>query len=146
MDIPRPKHGGEEHRTDPTVVAHVRALAPSHTDRQIATLLNQDELTTGVGQRFTGRSVRWVRRQYDLNTGCPEAPSACPSGQRADGRYCTRTVAELLNVSESTILSWCYAGRLDSLQAMPKGPRWIKLTSELIADLRKPSRSGHSAK
>ena len=146
LDIPRPKHGGEEHRTNPTVVAHVRELAPSHTDRQIATLLNQDELTTGVGERFTGRSVRWVRHQYDLNSGCPEAPSACPSGQRADGRYCTRTAAELLNVSQSTILSWCYTGRLDNVQAMPKGPRWIKLTPELITDLRKPSRSGHSAK
>jgi hypothetical protein len=54
-----------------------------------------------------------------------------------------------LNVSESTVLSWCYSGRLDSLQAVPYGPRWIKLTPELIAELRKPtrrSRSGHSAK
>jgi hypothetical protein len=135
-----PKSGGEEHRTDPTVVARVRELAPIHTDRQIATLLNQDGLTTGFGEPFTGRSVRWVRRQYGIPTGCPEAPSACPSGQRADRRYCTRAAAELLNVSESTILSWCYAGRLDNVQAVPNGPRWVKLTPELIAALRKPTR------
>jgi DNA invertase Pin-like site-specific DNA recombinase len=149
LHIPRPKGGGEEHRTNPTVVARVRDLAPTHTDQQIAALLNQDGLTTGFGQRFTNRSVRWVRRQYDIPTGCPEAPSACPSGQRADGRYCTRATAELLNVSESTILSWCYAGRLDSVQAVPNGPRWVKLTPELIAALRKPTRrnpSNHSAK
>jgi len=144
LDIPRPKPGGEEHRTAPTVVAHVRELAPIHTDRQIATVLNQDGLTTGFGERFTGRSVRWVRRQYGIPTGCPEAPSACPSGQRADGRYCTRMAAELLNVSESTILSWCYTGRLDNVQAVPNGPRWIKLTPELIADLRKPTRRSQS--
>lgn len=149
LNIPRSKREGAIQRTAPTVVARVRELAPTHTDRQIATVLNQDGLTTGFGERFTGRSVRWVRRQYDIPTGCPEAPSACPSGQRADGRYCTRVAAELLNVSESTILSWCYAGRLDSLQAVPNGPRWIKLTPELIAELRKPVRralSGHSAK
>jgi hypothetical protein len=149
LEIPRPKPGGEEQRTAPAVVARVRQLAPSHTDRQIATLLNQDGLTTGFGKPFTGRSVRWVRRQDGIPTGCPEAPSACPAGQRADGRYCTQAAAELLNVSESTILSWCYSGRLDSLQAVSYGPRWIKLTPELIADLRKPTRrasSRHSAK
>ncbi len=149
LSIPRPKQGGEEQRTDPTVVARVRQLAPIHTDRQIATLLNQDGLNTGFGKPFTGHSVRWVRRQYDIPTGCPEAPSACPSGQRADGRYCTQAAAELLNVSESTIILWCHSGRLDSLQAVPYGPRWIKLTPELIAELRKPTRrasSGHSAK
>jgi hypothetical protein len=39
LEIPRPKSGAEEQRTDPTVVARVRELAPIHTDRQIATLL-----------------------------------------------------------------------------------------------------------
>jgi hypothetical protein len=149
LNIPRPKREGAIQRTAPTVVARVRKLAPTHTDRQIASLLNQEGLTTGFGAPFTGPGVRWVRRQYDIPTGCPEAPSACPSGQRADGRYCTQTVARLLNVSESTILSWCQSGRLDSVQAVPYGPRWIKLTPELIAELRKPtrrSRSGHSAK
>lgn len=149
LNIPRPKREGAIQRTAPTVVARVRKLAPTHTDRQMATLLNQEGLTTGFGAPFTGPSVRWVRRQYDIPTGCPEAPSACPSGQRADGRYCTQTVARLLNVSESTILSWCQSGRLDSVQAVPYGPRWIKLTPELIAQFRKPtrrSRSGHSAK
>jgi DNA invertase Pin-like site-specific DNA recombinase len=149
LSIPRPKPGGQEHRTAPAVVARIRQLAPSHTDHQIAALLNQDGLTTGFGEPFTGRSVRWVRRQDGIPTGCPEAPSACPSGQRADGRYCTRAAAELLNVSESTIILWCQSGRLDNLQAVPHGPRWIKLTPELIADLRKPtrtSRSDHSAK
>jgi DNA invertase Pin-like site-specific DNA recombinase len=144
LEIPRPKPGSEQHRTNPTVVARVRELAPSHTDRQIATVLNQAGLTTGFGAPFTGRSVRWVRRQDGISTGCPEAPSACPSGQRADGRYCTRMAAKLLNVSESTILRWCDVGRLDNVQAVPNGPRWVKLTPELITDLRKPTRRSQS--
>ncbi len=149
LNIPQPKRGGGGQRTNPTVVIRVRELAPSHTDRQIAALLNQDGLTTGVGKRFTHYSVRWVRRQHGILTDCPEAPWACPTGQRANGRYSTQTAAELLNVCDSTILRWCESSRLDSLQAVPNGPRWIKLTPELIAELRKPTRrswSDHSTK
>jgi DNA invertase Pin-like site-specific DNA recombinase len=149
LDIPRPKRSSDFLRTSATVLERIGTLAPTHTDRQIAAVLNENELTTGIGQPFTGSKVRWVRRKYAIATGCPEAPSACPTGQRADGRYCTQAAAELLNVCDSTILRWCEVGRLDSLQAVPNGPRWIKLTSELIAELRKPTRrslSDHSAK
>lgn len=149
LNIPQPKRSRDFLRTSPPVVERIRALAPTHTDRQIAALLNQDGLTTGVGQPFTGSKVRWIRRKYTIATGCPEAPSACPTAQRADGRYSTQAAAELLNVCDSTILRWCESGRLDSLQAVPNGPRWIKLTPELIAELRKPTQpslSGHSAK
>jgi len=139
LNIPQPQRGGGGQRTDPTVVARVRELTPTHTDRQIAILLNQDGLTTGVGERFTNHSVRWVRRQHGIPTACPDAPSACPSGQRGDGRYSTQAAATLLNVCDSTILRWCEVGRLDSLQSVPNGPRWIKLTPKLIAQLQKPT-------
>lgn len=149
LNIPRPQRGGESRRTATAVVERIRHFAPTHTDRQIAARLNQEGRTTGLGEPFTDDKVQCVRHKYAIPTGCPEAPSACPTGQRADGRYCTRAVAELLNVCDSTILRWCEAGRLDSLQAVPNGPRWIKLTPELIAELRKPerpNRSSHSAK
>ena len=77
---------------------------------------------------------------YEIPTGCPAGPWACPNGRRGDGRYSIRAAAEALNVSESTISNWCLSGRLDSTQAVPGSPRWIKLTSEDIAALRKPVR------
>ena len=139
VDIPQPKRSSDYLRTSETVLERIRALAPTHTDRQIAAILNQNGLTTGVGQPFTGAKVRWIRRKYAIATGCPEAPWICPTGQRADARYSTQAVAELLNVCDSTILRWCESGRLDSLQAVPNGPRWIKLTPELITELRQPT-------
>jgi hypothetical protein len=45
-----------------------------------------------------------------------------------------------LNVDVSTIADWCQSGRLENLRAEPAGPRWIKLTPEIIAELRKPVR------
>jgi DNA invertase Pin-like site-specific DNA recombinase len=149
LEIPRPKRAFETQRTPPAVVSRVRGLASTHTDRQIANLLNQDSLTTGTGKPFTDVKVRRVRRSYDIPTGCPEAPSACPNGQRGDGRYSTQAAVELLNVSDSTIANWCKSGRLDSVQTVPGGPRWIELTPEIIVELRQPvrrSRSRHSSK
>jgi DNA invertase Pin-like site-specific DNA recombinase len=138
LHIPRPKRVFELRRTDPAVVNRVRELALTHTDCQIAALLNQEDLTTGAGQLFTRVKVRSLRRTYDIPSGCPEAPSACPDGRRGDGRYSAQAAAELLNVSVSTIGDWSKSGRLDGVQAVPRAPWWIKLTPDIIAELRKP--------
>jgi hypothetical protein len=140
LETPRPKPPFEACRTNPAVVDRVRELAPTHTDRQIAKVLNQDEFTPGMGGSFTASKVQWVRYAYHIPTGCPEGPAACPGGQRGDGRYSARAAAELLNVNVSTIAEWCKSDRLDGLQEVPHGPRWIKLTPEIIAQLRKPVR------
>jgi DNA invertase Pin-like site-specific DNA recombinase len=137
-EILRRKRVDEIWRTSDIVIERVRSLVATHTDRQIATLLNQDGLTTGVGLAFNRVRVRRVRLKYGISTGCPEMPGIFPDGKRGDGRYSSQAAAELLNVSIATIGNWCQAGKLDSVQAVPHGPRWIKLTPEIITQLRKP--------
>ena len=142
LEIPNPM---QALCTSPVVVKRVRELAATHTDRQTAAVLNAENLTSQQGKVFTNEIVKSLRRRYKIPRGCPEGPRLCPSGRRGDGRYSTRAAAEALNVSESTIRSWCLSGRLESMQAVPGSPRWIKLTSEDIAALRKPiRRSLHS--
>ena len=142
LAIPRPQRIYEIQRTPSDAVDRIRQLAPTHTDHQIAARLHQEKFTTGTGEPFTRNRVQWVRRRYDIPTACPEAPSDCPDGQRGDGRYSTQAVAQLLNVSDSTVLRWCQAGRLDSVQAVPGGPRWIRLTPQMIAQVH--NRQRHS--
>ena len=89
---------------------------------------------------FTRGKIQWIRYAYDIPTDCPEAPRTCPNGQRSDGRYSAQAAAEALNVNVSTIAAWCRSGRLDGIQAIPRGPWWIKLTPEIIATLHKPKR------
>lgn len=125
-------------RTQPAVVERVRMLARDHTDLQIADLLNQEGLSPGLGGTFSASKVQWIRYAYQIVNNCPKAPGLCSTGQRGDGRYSTRTAAQLLNVNVSTIAAWCQAGILDNLQETPHGPRWISLTPETIAALRKP--------
>jgi DNA invertase Pin-like site-specific DNA recombinase len=140
LEITRPKRVFDAKRTDPAVVNRVRELASTHTDRQIAEILNHEKFTPGMGGTFSESKVHWIRYAYDIPTGCPQAPGACPDGQRGDGRYSARAAAQLLNVNVSTIADWCKSGRLDHIQSAPHGPRWIKLTPEIIAELRKPVR------
>jgi len=136
FELPRPLRSCDARRTSPAVLARIRELAASHTDHQIATVLNQDGYTAGLGGAFTGAKVQWIRWKYAL----PRPHPSRPDQPRGDGRYSARTAAALLNVDVSTIAEWCNAGRLESLQEAPHHPRWITLTPEHIAALRKPLR------
>jgi DNA invertase Pin-like site-specific DNA recombinase len=141
LEIPRPSQ-----RTSLSVVQRIRELAPAHTDQQIADHLNREGLTTGKKLPFTEQAVQGVRYRHGIPLARSKRPDAYPSGQRADGRYSARAAAELLNVGVSTIANWCQSGRLDAIQAQPNCPRWIKLTPQIIAELRKPTRQRRSEK
>jgi DNA invertase Pin-like site-specific DNA recombinase len=140
LEIPRPARNAEVRRTDPAVVARIRTLAPRQTDQQIAALLAAEGRYAGMGGPFTTGKVQWIRHAYGIPTGCPESPAACPTGQRSDGRYTAKAAAALLNIDVSTVAAWCEAGLLDAIRGQPQGPRWIALSPEQIAVLRKPAK------
>jgi DNA invertase Pin-like site-specific DNA recombinase len=139
LSIPRLKKSWEVRQTSPQAVARVRELAPTHTATQIAHLLNEEGWRPGLSGSFTASKVDWIRAAYHIPLACPEGPGFCPTGQRGDGRYSALAAAELLNVNVSTIADWCNAGLLESVRAHPHGPRWITLTPDIIAKLRKPT-------
>jgi hypothetical protein len=139
LSIPRLKKSWELRQTQPEIMARIREWAPTHSDASIASLLNAAGYSAGGGGVFTAKKVQSLRYAYQIEAGCPQGPAACPTGQRGDGRYSARTAAALLNVNISTIAKWCETGRLDSVQTAPHGPRWITLTPERIAELRKPT-------
>jgi DNA invertase Pin-like site-specific DNA recombinase len=140
LEVPLRRKSSDVRRTDPEIVRRIRHWAADHTDQQIAGLLNDEQRTSGLGGTFTPSKVQWIRFRYAIDTGCPESPAACPTGQRRDGRYSAQAAAALLNVHVSTIAAWCQTGILDAVRAQPHGPRWIMLTPQRIAALRKPSK------
>lgn len=140
LAIPRHKNSWEMRQTSQQVVSRVRELAPTHTDTQIAAVLNEEGEVAGMGGALTPSKVEWIRYAYGIPLDCPERPSASPTGQRGDGRYSAQAAAELLNVNVSTIADWCKTGILEFVQSTAHGPRWITLTPEIIELLRKPVR------
>lgn len=144
VSIPRPQRSCDARRTDPVALARLRALAADTPDRRIAEILNQEGFRSGTGRQFTQNIVKQLRYTYLIVSGCPEGPAACAEGCRADGRCSSKAAAEILNVNVSTIADWCQSGILDGIQSAPHGPWWIKLTPEIIAGLRKPTRRSWS--
>jgi len=144
VSIPRPQRSCDARRTDPVALARLRALAADTPDRRIAEILNQEGFRSGTGRQFTQNIVNQLRYTYSIVSGCPEGPAACAEGCRADGRCSSKAAAEILNVNVSTIADWCQSGILDGIQSAPHGPWWIKLTPEIIAGLRKPTRRSWS--
>jgi hypothetical protein len=140
LDIPRPARSCDRRRTPPAVVARFRALAPDHTASQMAAMLNHEGATPGLGGIFTASQGAWIRYVYTIPAGCPEAPGACPDGQRGEGRYSAQAAAQLRNVEVSTIADWGRIGPLDYIQKTPHSPPWVFLTPAMIAALRKPHR------
>ncbi|HEY3228251.1 MAG TPA: recombinase family protein [Roseiflexaceae bacterium] len=140
LEIARPPRSCDKRRTDAGVVSRIGELAATHADDQIAVILNTEGARPGLDGSFTTSKVAWIRYAYGIRSGCPAGPGACPSGQRGDGRYSARAAAQILNVDVSTIADWCLSGQLDYVQEHAHGPRWIALTPETIAVLRKPIR------
>jgi hypothetical protein len=140
LELARPARPCNARRTAPAIIERIRALAPTHTDRQIAARLNQDGAIPAQGDQFSASKVKRLRYAYDIETSCPEGPEAWATGPRGDGRSAARAAAELLQVDVGTIADWCAAGKLDYVQSAPHSPRWITLTPATIAALRKPVR------
>ncbi len=142
VDVPHRRRVGEFWRTPEEVIDRIRNLAAHQTDRQIAEYLNAEGLSTGAGKVFDRERVRRVRLKYDIPADCPEMPDPGDTGPRGDGRYSAQAAARLLNLSLGSISRWCRTGKLESVQARPRGPRWIRLTPEIIARLSKPVKKG----
>jgi DNA invertase Pin-like site-specific DNA recombinase len=142
--VPRPQRSCDARRTDPVALARLRALAADTPDRRIAEILDQEGFRSGTGHRFTQNIVKQLRYSYSIPSGCPDRPASCADGYRADGRCSATVAADRLNVTVSTIADWCQSGRLDGLQSASHGPWWIRLTPEIIARLRKPTRRSWS--
>jgi len=140
LEVARPRQSCDVRRTDPLAVDRIGVLAASHTDEQIADILNKEGFTPGLGGSFAASKIQWIRYKHKIASACPAGPSACVSGQRGDGRYSVQSAAELLNINISTVVNWCKSGKLDGIQSVPHGPWWVRLTPEIIANLRKPTR------
>lgn len=125
-------------RTASCIITRIRELAETHhADGEIAALLNQAGWTTSRCFPFTASRVKELRNLYSIAAGYSKRPDDYPTGQRPDGRYHTRAVAQILNRPLSTISQWCHQGRFDAVQDKPNSPYWIRLTAADIDRYRK---------
>jgi DNA-binding transcriptional regulator YiaG len=107
----------------PEVVSAIDELLNEHTDGEIAAILNERGLRSGLGLRFHSHIVGDMRRSYRLGTRFDRL--------RAAGFLEKRDMARLLNISVGTLKTWhrrglitgkAYDDKGSVLYQLPTGP------------------------
>ena len=98
----------EIRRSDPAVIEMVSDLGPTHSNAELAEILNDAGYTTGIGRPFDRKAVSNLRSAYKI-----PFPKLC-----RDGELSVAELAQKLKVSGCTIYNWIDNGWL----AARKGP------------------------
>jgi len=119
--------------TDVAILEQIRALALTHSDDQIADVLNAQHLTTRWGKPWTYPRVHQIRVHHHIPSDCPIVPRGQET--RGDGLVSVNAVARLLNVSRATIDGWVRHGVLFAQHMPGKNPYWLRVSLEDVARL-----------
>jgi DNA invertase Pin-like site-specific DNA recombinase len=104
LTIPAARPIWQTWETAPEVVGAIDELLDRHTDRQIATILNERGLRSGKGEAFHARIVSRVRRTYGLKSRYERLREA--------GMLTAEEMIQVLQVSGKTMKAWHKAGLL----------------------------------
>jgi len=104
LSLPRPKRAWEIHRTHPDIVDEIDRLLDRHTDGEVAKLLNERGLMSGVGRSFDRISVQRHRRLYKLKSRYQRL--------RDTGMLTVDEMAQRLQVHRTCIGTWRRQGLL----------------------------------
>jgi len=104
LTLARPLPAWEARMTDGEVIAQIDRLLNDHTIGQIAPLLNQQGLRSGVGLPFTAKIVARLCRSYRLTSRYDRLREA--------GKFTLAEIADQLQVSTATIKVWRRNGLL----------------------------------
>ena len=100
-------------RTPPQALAIVREYGATHSNVQIAKMLNDAGLRTGKNLRFTPRHVAGVRGTYKIFTPRTVAVQ--------DGEISVRQAAQILGIPADAIYNWLCLGQVP---ASTRAGRW----------------------
>jgi len=127
VDLPGPR--AEEIRYTEPVIARVRELARTLTDRQIVTELNRVNERSATGRAHTVHSIRWIRWKYEI---------PAPVLKRPD-EVTVQELAKRLGVHPGVVYYWVKRGMIKSRRltgGVPGAPVWITLDDVTLRELR----------
>lgn len=102
--LPLPLPAWQLRQTDAVVVREIDRLLDDHTDKEIATLLNERGLRSGEGKSFHRLCVRFIREAYGLTDRFTRL--------RARGMLSLKEMAAQLGVCTATVKDWHHSGLL----------------------------------
>jgi hypothetical protein len=121
-------------RTRAEVIELIRKLARGLSSRQIAEALNEAGIRNRRGGLFTKKRVKRLRERYRIKSGILEGHTA--------GCFRVPELAELLNVTTATILSWISKGWLHATRNSSRGEWKVTLGPGELSKLNASARFG----
>ena len=98
LSLPLPQSAWQKRQTPKQIVLKIDRLLDSHTDGQIATILNDRGLTSGEGRAFNRVIIGKIRRHYELKSRFQRLRDA--------GLLTLDEIADILHVHPQTIKTW----------------------------------------
>ena len=114
-------------------VAKIRTLAEQYDDKEIATRLNGERLTSATGKPFTASMINWIRHKHRIFR--PSPPDGTLNVSQVRARY---------GVSLWVVHYWIERGIVPATQRKPNAPYAITIDDVVDRHLRKwVANSGH---
>jgi DNA invertase Pin-like site-specific DNA recombinase len=114
-------------------VAKIRTLAEQYDDKEIATRLNGEGLTSATGKPFTASMINWIRHKHRIFR--PSPPDGTLNVSQVRARY---------GVSLWVVHYWIEHGIVPATQRKPNAPYAITIDDVVDRRLRKwVANSGH---
>ena len=124
VDLPRPR--AEEIRYPEPIIARVRDLACTLTDRQIVAELNRLGELSATGRSHTMHTIKWIRWKYRI---------PAPKLKRPE-EVTVQELAARLGVQPGPVYYWAKRGIIESRRINNGSPVWITIDEIKLQDLR----------
>jgi len=98
LTIPLPLNAWQQRATSPEIVRDIDRLLDNNTDGQISAILNERDIRSGEGKRFSPSIVARIRRDYSLTSRYDRL--------RAAGMLTVQEMATLLGVTPAAVKIW----------------------------------------
>lgn len=121
-----PPRSCDKWRYGSQVIERVRTLASDHHDEEIAEHLNREGVRPSKAERFTAKSIRWIRHKHQL-------PAYQP---RRQNEVTVREATEHFEVSRHVIYYWMERGYVTSRQDLRTKHYYLTIGPEKERELR----------
>ncbi|MEZ6126445.1 MAG: recombinase family protein [Planctomycetaceae bacterium] len=127
LRVELPRGTADRWRHDAALIERVRELARTLDDAAIAAHLNAEGLKTNKGNRFTIKSIKWIRHKHNI----PRADD------RKAGELTVKETAERLGVSRGVIYYWIGKGLISGRRHNAGTPYLLAITPKIEQELAK---------
>jgi DNA invertase Pin-like site-specific DNA recombinase len=126
LDVQLPANIADIMRYPPEMVEHVRDLAKTFRDQQIASQFNAQGRRSSTGKTFTASMIQWIRHRHHIP----------PVQLKEPDEFTVKQLAERFGVSSGVVYYWIARGVISARQLKPNTPYWIKIDATKELELR----------